>query len=308
MNSTKQITIKDYFAVTCAKLEKAGKLSTCRNYRKTYLSFSKFEGASSMKMQDLCPEVLQRYNNFLYQNGIVRNTVSFYNRILRSVYNRAVKEGIVSWENNLFADVYTGVDKTVKKALDIDSLHKITSLDLSDEPELDFARDLFLFSLYARGMCFVDMAYLTHDSICIEDGTIRYIRSKTNQSLCIKLEPCMVSIIERYCRKCFADYVFPIIRSSDPAQAFKDYEYHLQRHNLLLKEIGMRCDISFPLSSYAARHSWATLARNANVPISIISAGMGHTSEKTTRIYLAELDQAVIDKANRSLLNSLMLK
>ena len=306
MYTHKSVSVKDYFALICSRLETAGKLSTCRNYRNTYRSFSKFEGENSFMMQDLSPELLFQYNCYLYNSGSVRNTVSFYNRILRAVYNRAAKEGIVPYENRLFADVYTGIDKTSKRALDLMSLQQIVSLDLSAEPELAFTRDLFLFSIYARGMCFVDMAHLTHDNICLKKGEIDYVRSKTGQRLCVKLEPCMVAIIERYYRLCYDNYVFPIIQNGDPARAFKDYEYQLQRHNLLLKEIGARCHIPFQLSTLTARHSWATMARNADVPISVISAGMGHTSEKTTRIYLADLDQGLIDAANRTVIDRLM--
>ena len=112
----------------------------------------------------------------------------------------------------------------------------------------------------------------------------------------------MTEIMQRWRAASFGDYVFPIVKSSDPKEAFKDYSYGLRRHDLMLKEIGCLVGSNFPLSSYAARHSWATLARDSEVPVSVISSGMGHTSERTTRIYLAELDNAVVDRANRRII------
>lgn len=300
----KTITVKEYFLRIAEKLETAGRLSTGRNYRKTYRSFAKYEGKQDYMMHELDSGIVKSYNNFLVKKGILRNTVSFYNRILRALYRLAIKDGYVIPDvNDPFAEVYTGVDRTLKRALDIKVLRRITSLKLSESPELCFARDLFVFSFYARGMCFVDMAYLTWDKV--DGDNIQYVRSKTQKNMYLHLEPCMLEIMNRYRSQCFGNYVFPIITSDDPTEAFKDYEYHLQRHNLMLKEIGKRLKIAFPLCSYAARHSWATTARNSHVPISVISASMGHSCEKTTRIYLAELDQTIIDSANHNIITRL---
>lgn len=88
--------------------------------------------------------------------------------------------------------------------------------------------------------------------------------------------------------------------------AFSQYQTALGYYNKLLKRISKILDLDISLSSYTARHSWATAARNHNVPISVISAGMGHTTEKTTQIYLASLESSVIDQANQSILSALV--
>lgn len=129
------------------------------------------------------------------------------------------------------------------------------------------------------------------------------MRSKTGQRLVVQVEPCMAEIMERYKSASHGDYVFPIVKSDDPKEAYRHYSYNLRKHDLMLKEIGRRAGSGFPLSSYAARHSWATLARAAEVPVSVISSGMGHASERTTRIYLAEIGNSVIDRANRRVID-----
>ena len=298
------MTVDEYFLLSEKRLDTAGRFSTSRNYRKAQKSFSLFLDGESLQLAEMSDEVVTAYNRYLENRGVVRNTRSFYNRILRSVYNKAVSEGYAPENVRLFENVYTGVDKTHKRALDSTTLRDIKEMDLQGEEELSLTRDLFLFSFYARGMCFVDMAYLR--KLNIRGPMISYVRRKTGKRLTLRVEHCMEQIIQRYAGKSFGDYVFPIIRSDKPAEAFKDYNYQLCRYNLMLKEIGCRAGLAYPLNSYAARHSWATMAQTADIPLSIISAGMGHTSEKTTRIYLAELNNAVIDEANRSVIGFLV--
>lgn len=293
----------EFFRMQVQKMDEAGRFATSRNYRKTMRSFSLFLEGRDLPLSQLSDDMIIRYNRYLAGRGVARNTMSFYNRILRAAYHKAVQDGYAPEGEDPFWAVYTGVDKTPKRALDRGTLRRILSLDLSAEPELALARDMFLFSFYARGMCFVDLVYLKYSNLC--GNCLSYVRSKTGQRLKVKIESCMEPIMLRYRSQAFGDYVFPIIQSDDAAEAFKEYNYHLCRHNLMLKEIGRRAGTGFPLNSYAARHSWATLAREADVPIAVISEGMGHASEKTTRIYLAELDNTVVDSANRNVIGFL---
>ena len=96
--------------------------------------------------------------------------------------------------------------------------------------------------------------------------------------------------------------MFPIITAANPEAAYRQYQIALNYHNRKLKILGQKIGEALPLSSYTARHTWATTARRHNVPISIISEGMGHSSEKTTQIYLASFENSVIDEANKSIL------
>ena len=110
----------------------------------------------------------------------------------------------------------------------------------------------------------------------------------------------MQRIIDKY-ECCSSVYVLPVLRAEDAAEAFAQYQTALNYYNRQLKVLSGLLELDYGLSSYTARHSWATAARNHNIPISVISAGMGHTSERTTQIYLSLLENSVIDTANRQL-------
>lgn len=297
MNKNKHILLIDYLSDRILLLNRTNRFSTSRNYTRTRQSISTFLSGRLLYVNELTAETVAQYNQFLYGKGLQRNTVSFYNRVLRSVYNQAVKEGYAR-QSFPFAGVYTGVDMTRKRALSIDVLHRIAALTI-DEPELALARDLFLFSFQARGMCFVDMAFLTHKNL--QAGFIQYVRRKTGQAISVRVEPWMLAILNRYAGACHEPYLLPILRASDPKEAFEQYTIALSRHNRMLRRLGEMVGTEAPLTSYSARYSWATIARDAAIPLSVISTGMGHTSERTTRIYLASLDNSLVDRANREI-------
>ena len=298
----KKITVLSYMArqIDLMKLEK--RFGTSRNYSKAQNSLNAF-----LKGRDICfsridESFVHEYNSFLEQRGITRNTISFYMRILRALYNKATKEHIAR-PRQLFSDVYTGVDKTRKRALDEKAVKRIMALDLKGLPSLMLSRDIFYFSFCMRGMSFVDIAFLKkHDY----DGEyITYHRQKTGQRLMVYAEPCIERIIRRYSSQTAGTpYIFPIIKSDNSETAFRQYQTALGYHNRKLKELARRAKVNIPLSSYCARHTWATVARNHHIPISVIAAAMGHNSEKTTLIYLASLENSVIDKANRRVIES----
>lgn len=295
MNKHKRILLDDYLSELILLLNRTNRFSTSRNYARTRESVRTFLSGKLLCVDELTAEIVAQYNQFLYEKGLQRNTVSFYNRVLRSVYNQAVKEGYAR-QSFPFAGVYTGVDVTRKRALSVETLHRITDLPI-DDPDLALARDLFLFSFQARGMCFVDMAFLTHKNL--QAGFIQYVRRKTGQAISIRIEPWMQVILDRYRRVCHEPYLLPILRASDPKEAFEQYTLALGRHNRMLRRLGELVGAETPLTSYSARHSWATIARDTAIPLSVISTGMGHTSERTTRIYLASLDNSLVDRANR---------
>ena len=243
---------------------------------------------------------MRGYAEWLYGKSLTRNTVSFYMRNLRSVYNKAVKDGLVP-QGNPFSNVYTGTDRTSKRAVDESVMLRLKELDLSCAPALDLARDMFLFSYCTRGMAFIDMVFLRREDI--RGGSIVYRRRKTGQKLRIRIETCIGNILKKYGRnRQDSPYVFPVIRSQDVRTAYSEYQTALGYYNRKLKRLSCLLNLDPPLSSHVARHSWATAARNRNTPIAVISSGMGHTSERTTRIYLAALDESLIDSANRSIL------
>ena len=217
--------------------------------------------------------------------------------ILRAIYNRAVDKGLVM-STNPFKNVFTGMDKTIKRAIDVNSIHRIIMLDFSDIQRYDFARDMFLFSFYTRGMSFVDMAFLKKKDL--KNGILSYKRQKSGQQLFIHWENCMQHIVDKYDTD-NSPYLLPIITKIGTNER-KQYLSKIHNVNRNLQEIGHLLGLELPLTMYVARHSWANIAYNNNIPISVISEGLGHDSEKTTRIYLSSLNANKIDDANRMIL------
>lgn len=276
-----------------------GKERTSETYMTTLNSFIRFVGNKNIVFDEINSELMISYEAFLKNEEKVKmNTVSFYMRVMRAVYNRAVEKGLTI-QRNPFKRVYTGISKTVKRAIPLDTVRSIKRLDLVMYPSLDCVRDIFMFSFYTRGMAFVDMAFLTRDNL--KNGILSYRRQKTGQQLFIKWEPCMQSILDKYYNP-GRKYLLPIINmDGDERRQYKNASHLMNRK---LKRIGNMIGLSAPLTMYVARHSWASIAKSKNVPLSVISEGMGHDSEKTTLIYLASLDTTAVDRANRLILRS----
>ena len=221
-------------------------------------------------------------------------------RNLRSIYNKAVDEGMAP-QGNPFRRVYTGVDKTVKRAVSADVIRLIRDIDLRLHPALDLARDLFMFSFYTRGMSFVDMAYLRKSDL--RNGILSYRRRKTNRQLFVKWERQMQAIVDKYSTG-DSPYLLPIIKNVD-TDLRRQYQNASHFVNTKLREIGVMLGLSMPLTAYVARHGWASIAKSKQVPVATISEAMGHDSETTTRIYLASLDTAHVDRANHLVLSAI---
>lgn len=303
-------TLLNYMERIITSLKRNGKYRTAETYSATLNSFRRFLHETKpyptscleddIMLDCITPRVMEAYEAWHHKRGVVPNTISFYLRILRAVYNRAAEAGIM--ENcNPFRHVYTGIDKTIKRALPLQAIRNIKSLDLSRMPQLDYARDIFVMSFMLRGMSFIDMAYLRKKDL--HDGYIAYRRRKTGQLLTIKWTKEMQTILDKYPDN-VSDYLLPILRHPgiNTHYAYRNISYNINRN---LKKIAAMAGISGTLTLYVARHSWASAAKAKKIPLSVISEGLGHDCETTTQIYLASLDTSVIDRANHLILRSL---
>ena len=282
-------------------LKELGKVRTSETYASALNSFRRFRKGSDLLMDDLDTDVMMAYEAYLLHSGVSINSSSFYMRNLRAVYNRAVEKELVV-QRFPFRHVYTGVDKTHKRAVPLHVIRRMKEMDFSHRPALDLARDMFLFSFYTRGMSFVDMAYLRKKDL--NGSVLSYRRRKTGQQLFIRWERCMQEIVDKYDTS-QSVYLLPVIQPFSKMDERKQYIYAAHNINRSLKLIGQCLGLPLAFTMYVSRHSWASIAKSKHVPLSVISEGMGHDSESTTRIYLASLDSAAIDKANSMILKSL---
>jgi len=296
-------TVLPCLAALVDELKGDGRWATARNLQRALNSFSLFLGGEDISLGQMDERLIGEYEQWLRTRKVSKNSSSFYMRNLRSAYNKLVSRNLME-QTFPFRNVYTGVERTRKRAVREGIIIRLLNLDLAHSASLAFSRDLFIFSYCTRGMAFVDIAYLKKGDV--SRGMLNYVRHKTGQHFTVRIEPFVEEIIKRYepyVRN--TPYLFPIITSDNPEEAFRQYQTALGYHNRKLKQLGKLVGESLCLSSYTARHSWATIARNRNIPLSIISAGMGHTSEKTTLIYLDSVDGSLIDEANEELVKAL---
>ena len=299
--SAKEYSLFNFMQGIIVRLQRMGKQRTSETYHATLCSFMQFRNGKDILLEEIDADMMLTYEAHLRNKGLARNSTSFYMRILRAVYNRAVEKGMTA-NCNLFKSVYTGVDKTIKRAIPIKAIKQIKNLDLTMRPSLEFARDMFLFSFYTRGMSFIDMAFLRKRDLA--NGVLTYRRRKTGQQLLIRWEKCMQEVVKKYESTVETHYLLPIITKVGKDERAQ-YEAMLRRVNYGLKKIATLAAIPIKLTMYVARHSWASAAKSKNIPISVISEGMGHDSEMTTQIYLASLDTTVVDRATAQILKDL---
>lgn len=280
------------------KYQQYGQVRTAETYISTLNSLKRFRKNRDLLLEEINTDLLLSYEYYLRIKGVAPNTVCFYMHRLRAVYNRAVEQELIE-QHYPFRKVRLSVEKTIKRAISVKYLRKLKSLDLRDAPSIAFARDIFLFSFYTRGMSFIDIAYLQKKDL--QNNILTYRRKKTGQKLQIHWELCMQQILNQYSADRNSKYLLSIIEDSQKDHR-RQYQNALVRINRNLKKIGKEIGLDVPLTMYVARHSWATTARDEGVPLAVISEGMGHDNEKTTQIYLASLETSVVDKANRKIL------
>ncbi|MBQ7512428.1 MAG: site-specific integrase [Prevotella sp.] len=299
-NSPAAMDFIAYSHTLIQRKQQAAKVKTATNYMsalRTLACFLNHEGrAQVLPFPDLTSAFAEHFEAFLlHHRHITRNTSSSYMRSLQAIWGEAVKDGLATAGVSPFARVYTGVDRTRHRAARHAIMRQLLEARLDSHASLVFARDMFLFSFLARGMAFIDMAKLRKDNVHADH--ISYVRSKTSQVIVVPLTTMLRRIIRRW-EDPVSPYMLPIIQpvaDAEPPFSYRLYDNALHRYNRNLRLLSKRLGIAEPLTSYTARHTWASEAYRLQVPVSVISACMGHTSEATTRIYLKSLSTDYID-------------
>lgn len=284
-------------------LKEAGQERTATNYRGALRIFREFRKEQHTAADELTGLMMEEFQNYLKRKGNSLNTISHYMRILKAVYNYSLKKRWIKEDRHPFQEVFTGVEKTAKRATEVEVIDKLTGLDLASRPTLDLARDMFLFSLYTRGMSYIDIAHLTKENI--KGNILVYKRHKTGQKIQVTLPDCALQIIRKYAGQMAESVLlFPLLYHPVRKKQ-SNYATALHIYNERLKIISGMLGLENPLTSYTPRHTWANLAKLSGVEMRVISEAMGHTSEDTTRIYLALINNSVLDKANETVINTL---
>ena len=298
-NIQAQTTVFAFMQGQVSKKEDMKRQGSAMTYSNAYRRFREFREDTDLAFDELTADMIERYEAWLVNRRLKQNTVRFYLRTLKAIFGKAIEDGLLA-DRKLFSRVRLSYVKTAKRAITENELKALARLSLPEGSAVAFARDIFMFSFYMRGMPFVDIAYLRKTDL--KNGMLSYCRKKTNQHLTVAWEKAQQQIVDRYAHlTANSRYMLPIISHEDGTE-YEQYRRVQENVNNNLKIVGRMIGLKIPLTAYVARHTWACVARDMNVSVAIISEGMGHRSYKTTQVYLNSIDTSRINEANRKII------
>lgn len=301
-----------YIPEVIGMLKREGKFPAMHVYACTLRSYEKFcaeerhpkNTTASLSMQEIfTPERLKEYEDWLAGQQSSPNTISTYMRTLQAVYNRWMSPGIEGYNPVLFKDVYTKVESRTKRALTAEQMEQLRNTDFSvltlrQQQVLTY----FLLMFMLRGMPFIDLAHLRKSDL--RNRRITYRRHKTGKLMVVDVPPDAMRLLQKYRDKTDSEYLFPLLHGG----LFMEEHHHryqetLRHFNRELARLMKQLLPGVSVSSYTARHTWATLAYHSGVPVGLISQSLGHSSIRVTMAYLKPFDAEVIDRINRQVIS-----
>ena len=287
-------------------LQMEGNFGTAHVYRSSLNAIIAYHGKRDFAFDEVTPEWLKGFEIYLRSRGCSWNTVSTYLRTFRAVYNRAVDGRMASYVPNLFRSVYTGTRADHKRALCDEDMKKVFAGVSSSSvvpAGMRRSQELFILMFLLRGLPFVDLAYLRKSDL--RDLVITYRRRKTGRSLSVTVTPEAMAILKKYIsRDDTSPYLFPLLKSGEGTkEAYREYQSALRSFNQQLMLLGEWLALNDRLSSYTARHTWATTAYHCEIHPGIISEAMGHSSITVTETYLKPFRSRKIDEANTQIIS-----
>lgn len=288
-----------YFRERIQALSDTGHMGTAKAYEATLSSLQRHLSLSDFPFARLSSGFVIKYRDSLLKAGVKENTIGFYLHNIKAVYRKGCFDLNLTLPSP-FCHIRIRAEKTAKRSLPIEKVKSLARLPLSVGTPECLARDIFMFSIYTRGMSFVDIALLKKTDVSV--GEIRYKRHKTGQLLEIGINRQIRDLLERY-RNTTGVYLFPLV--DEVANPYASYKKAYHKIRYALKKISLTIGANTPLRIHAARHCWATMARENGTPLPAISEALGHSSEKVTRIYLRELDRSILDEVNNHIADNI---
>lgn len=306
----KNITVSEYLKTIIQDLIKEDKVGNASHYQALFNSLEKFTKIHQLQFIDIDTKFLNKYEIYLRSIGNKGNSISIKMRTLRAAYNKAMKDSIIKKDYYPFEEYNISKlkESTNKRSITKDDILNIINFDtksISKRPQslMQFSKDIFLFSYFGCGINIVDIAYLKQDNIKL--NRITYKRHKTGKQISFQIHPYAKDIIFKYESNNTDNYIFPIIDDNihiTTEQKFRRIKKITYVVNKNLKKIGEAIGLQIPLTTYVARHSYATVLKRSGVSTSIISESLGHSNEKITQIYLDSFENSQIDEAMKNLL------
>jgi len=309
---TQNKNVKEFFDEIVNRLKLEKRLGNASAYKDTLSSMTRFAKKLDIPFHDIDLPWLKQYETWMRSNDNSENTIGFHFRTLRAAYNMAIEDNVIKKDYYPFDrfKVTRFSKATRKRAITKIEITKIIELDMSKltnyyTPYLQFSKDLFLFSYLGCGINFTDIANIKYENL--SDNRIFYERQKTGKQINFQLQPMALEIMGRYQSENIKpdDYIFPILDKNFHVTIQQKYDrIHkvTKGVNNTLKKIGQKVGLNFPLTTYVARHTFATVLKRSGINTAIISESLGHSSERVTQIYLDSFENSQIDEAMKCLL------
>ncbi len=298
LNKSSNYTFIKFTEEIINELEGSGRHSYASSMNDMLRAVRKVSKEVDFTFEQLNYKYLKEFEAYHRNKGNSTNSIGVYMRNIRVIFNRAIKEGHAKRDWYPFNDFSIKKEKTKKRAVHKEVITSIQNVDLPKGQRIWHARNYFLFSFYAMGINFIDIAYLKPSNII--NDRLEYKRHKTNKSFSVKITKLMMEILNEYLPdKKLDDYIFPIIiRKEDSYTEYRDISNKRRVYNIMLHKISKECNLEVNLTSYVSRHSWATIGKKSGVPIAVISEGLGHSDLRVTETYLDSFDKEVLDDYN----------
>lgn len=301
----KNLTFSQLLEKELQILKENGQISYKNSINDTYSALKKFKSnIQEYKFENIDYQFLTDFENFLRKGGAEDGGISVYMRNIRMLYNKAINYKIVQSQYYPFKEFKVSKYKKrkIKKALSNKEFQQILDFNINEIYSARNARYLYIFSYYARGMNFTDLAELKWGDV--ENGKFNYTRNKTNVNLKIKLPdiPIINEIFDFYklYRPYDTHYIFPILKKEIKEYSDKELKDRkdsvLKYYNKELKKILDFCNIYKNITFYTARHTFATSALRNGVNMNIIKQSLGHQSIKTTENYVEDFAENEVDE------------
>ena len=245
------------------KLRDEGRYDAANKLKMYLRRFLAYLGKNEVPFKDFDTLLMRNYHTWLKNQELGRNTISLYIRNLKRVYRLAINDGLA-----VDSHPFEGMDvsyrvKKERNGLTLDEVKRLRDLDLSGGSQMTvFARDIFLFTVYARGMRSDDIFRLTSKNI--RDGQLTYRQHITGKEISLPWEPALQEIADRYKRE-GTTRLFPVITTKDPREQWRQYDGILHRINYSLKKLGERIGLDYPLNLTVARHSWESMTKSVSI-------------------------------------------
>lgn len=292
----------DFAQEVIDELQQENRFSTAHIYQYALKAFTQSIGGGELFWGGFTKTALRKFQEYLEKQQRSYNTLSTYTRILRAIYNRAIDRDVITGDHRLFANLKTGIAAEHKIALTAEQMSYLLNNEASCQLPCDIrrAQDHLRLMLLLQGMPYTDLAHLRKADI--QGDFLICRRQKTGTELCVQLMPEAIRLIEKYRNQDEkSPYLLNILSGRMYGiEAFHEYRNQLRKLNFNLNRLSKHRKLEdVKVSSYTARHTWATLAKYCQVPEEVISEGLGHSSLEVTRTYLKSFEAGELSQANK---------